>query len=122
MKFCFLLFLLFAGISFSLHAQTSPPKDTVAAGQYYPLDSNVVSCTVSIIRNGSTVMEITVRSNKLPASVIHAIQSSPVGTTVIYDQLIVNDNGARRKRPAIIYVVGKRNTRAGAIHSTGLKG
>lgn len=113
----FLLLFLFAGFSFTLHAQSAtakPRKDTIAAGNYYPLDSNVVSCTVSILRNGKCLVEKTITGNRIPLDLQYVIQTSPAGTTIIYDKVTVNDKGVLHRCPSIVYVIGARNTRPGA--------
>lgn len=105
------LLLLVVAASTGLFAQTSTLKtDTVLLGYYIPLDTNVVSCRVSIIF-GNISFDTLLRGNKLPANLIYKISTAHKGSIIHYHEISNSTNGEIVKSPDVHYVTGLKNSR-----------
>ncbi len=109
MKKILLLFVIAA--STGLFAQTSTVQtDTVLLGYYIPLDTNIVSCRVSIA-SGNISFDTMLRGNKLPSNLIYKISTASKETNILYHEISSSKNGKVVKSPNVRYAVGLKNTR-----------
>ena len=94
--------------------------DTVMSGYYIPLDSNVISYTVTISSNGLVSGEKMIGSQLSPSLVYKITHLSP-GATVTYS-FNISENGLIYPRPVIRYTIGKHNTTSKAIQPVRYQG
>jgi hypothetical protein len=87
--------------------------DTVMTGYYIPLDSDVISYTVTISSNGLMFGEKMIGS-RLSPSLVYKITHLSSGATVTYS-FNINENGLIYPRPVVRYVIGKHNSTSKAI-------
>jgi hypothetical protein len=107
----FLLAVLLAA-SCSTFAQNSIglATDTVMQGYYLPLDSNVISCKVSVIYDNIS-SDTVLQGNKLPAMLTRKICSMQKGTVVVYHELTIMKNSVMVQAPPVRYLIGSKNTK-----------
>lgn len=106
-----ILFLILSTVQ-SVYAQVnvSQRTDTVQAGYYIPLDSNVMSCKVGIMPQGGKFETFNMQGNTLSSETITKIGALKKGSVVVYSEITILNGANLQKANTIRYVIGNRNS------------